>query len=133
MTHYAPDIFVILLGVVIAMMAQWDFANAVTILVAFLSNFNSWIEFTGRSQKHDLLSNAIDKLRIQHTQWIGQNKFRKFSKENYSEMVLKTENLVMQVVSSWSSSMAQVKTPKVQQEGSKNQRSTRNRDDSNDD
>ncbi len=103
--NYVPEITVIFLGVLIALFSKMHLGIWVTILVAFLSNYNSWIEFRGRKERQGLLSNAIDELRIKRLKWRGQNKFRTLSKEARNEVVLETENLVMQVVSSWSTSM----------------------------
>ena len=111
--QYYPQILVIILGVVIAVFAELGLASIVTILIAFVSAYNSWIEFNGWTRKAQLYTNAISACEIEHTEWKGHTSFMVQDKELVNDFVVKIEDIVMQVVQSWSTTIADKSTPET--------------------
>ena len=108
--QYFPQILVIILGVVIAVFAELGLASIVTILIAFVSAYNSWIEFDGGTRKAQLYTNAISACEIEHTEWKGHTSFMVQDKELVNDFVVKIEDIVMQVMQSWSTTIADKST-----------------------
>jgi len=108
--QFYPQIFVIFLGVTIAVFSELGFASTVTILIAFVSACNSWIEFDGKIRKAQLYSNAISACKAQQSEWHRLTTFTVQDKEIMNEFVTKTEDIVMQVMASWSSTISEKTT-----------------------
>ena len=108
--QYYPQILVIILGVVIAIFAELGLASIVTILIAFVSAYNSWIEFNGGTRKAQLYTNAISACEIEHTEWKGHTSFMVQDKKLVNDFVVKVEDIVMQVMQSWSTTIADKST-----------------------
>ena len=110
LVQYYPQILIIILGVVIAVFAELGLASIVTILIAFVSAYNSWIEFDGGTRKAQLYTNAISACEIEHTEWKGHTSFMVQDKELVNDFVVKIEDIVMQVMQSWSTTIADKST-----------------------
>jgi hypothetical protein len=109
LSQYTPQIFIVFLGILIAFISELGQASVVSILIAFLSGFNSWIEFRGLDSKSRLYVNAIASCKIQEAKWRGLDKFQAESKENLTNIVMGVEDIALQVMAGWSSTMAEKK------------------------
>ena len=103
--QYFPQVIVIILGVTIAFVSELGQPAIVTLLIAFTTTIQLWIEFVGTLERGQLYSDAISACNLQETKYSGLDNFSKQKKDTKYCLVIDTEKIVMQVVSSWASTL----------------------------